>query len=204
MSGFHVAALAGQSGSGKSFVGARLRELGAATVDSDSTARLVVERGMPCLAELVQAFSGDILLPDGSLDRKALGARCFASQGAKKRLDAITHPYIIDALKETFRGLEGEGRRFCVVEAPALFESGLDALCDFIVVVTAPRGDKLKRIMRRDGLTAEAAAERLSRQLPESELAARADEVIDNSGSLDDLRAAADGLYARLCERFAR
>lgn len=203
MSGrFYVAALAGQSGSGKSLVGERLRELGADVIDSDLTARTAVQKGSPCLRELTDEFSRDILLPDGSLDRKKLGAICFSSDSAKKRLDEITHPYIISMLKKQFRELRDGGRGFCVVEAPALFESGLDRLCDYIIAVTAPYRDKICRIAARDGLSPEAAAARLARQIPESELAARAGAVIENSGTAAELRLKTDALYAELCERF--
>ena len=193
-----VVALTGQSGSGKSQVGRILASRGVPVVDSDRTARDVVQPGTPCLAALAAEFSDDILLPDGSLDRKKLGALCFADDRRRRRLNEITHPHILAALKADFERLGREGHRLVVVEAPALFESGLDRLCGRIVLVTAPHDDKLGRIVARDSLTREGAVQRLAGQYPEVETAKRADYILDNSGTLEELEDAADTLLRQL------
>ncbi len=191
---FYVVALAGGSGSGKSYIGKRLAEQGISVIDSDKTARDAVKKGSRCLKALVREFSDIILLEDGSLNRKKLGEICFADEKLKNRLNEITHPYIIDLLTTEFENLHRLGEHFCVVEIPALIESGLYAVCDKIVLVTAPFETKVERITVRDGLSREQAVQRLISQVPDREIAPLCDLVIENDGTLCSLDKKIDAL----------
>jgi dephospho-CoA kinase len=193
-----VIGLTGGIATGKTTFAATLRARGVPVVDADVLARAVVEPGQPALAQLVKAFGQDVLGPDGSLDRKRLGARIFADPAARRKLEAITHPAIREAMiAETLR-LDAAGHDLAFYDAPLLFEVGLDQGMDSVVVVYAPRAAQLERLAARDGTSPADAQARLAAQWPIDEKAARADFVVDNTGGTGDLGAKADRLLADL------
>jgi len=193
-----ILGITGNIASGKSRVAARMAELGAAAVSADQLAREVVAPGSETLAALVNVFGEAILAADGSLDRSRLAEIVFADVGARKRLEAITHPAIGRLAEERLRRLRQEGHRLVVYEAPLLFEAGAVGRVDRVLVVLADTEVRLARLMARDGLDREAALRRIRAQMPQEEKAARADYVIDNSGSWEDCRRQVDALYRRL------
>ncbi|HYG66879.1 MAG TPA: dephospho-CoA kinase, partial [Anaeromyxobacteraceae bacterium] len=167
--------LTGGIATGKSTFAAALRALGAPVIDADRLAREVVEPGRPALAEIVRAFGPGVLAPDGSLDRRRLGAIVFADPEARRRLEAITHPAIRAAMREETARLAAAGHAVAFYDVPLLYEVGLEREVDAVVVVYAPRAAQLERLRRRDGLDAAGAEARLAAQLPIDEKAARAD-----------------------------
>ena len=193
-----VFGLTGGIGSGKSSVAALLRERGVPVVDADELARTVVAPGSTGLAQLVAAFGSEILAPDGSLDRKQLGARVFSDAEARKRLNAITHPLVKKLAQERFTELEGQGVTLAAYDVPLLFEVGLEAALRPVVVVSASEATQLKRVALRDGLDEEAVRARISAQLPLAEKTKRADFVLDNEGSPAELAAQVDALLPKL------
>ncbi len=193
-----ILGITGNIASGKSRVAARMAELGAAAVSADQLAREVVAPGSETLAALVNVFGEAILAADGSLDRSRLAEIVFADVGARKRLEAITHPAIGRLAEERLRRLWQEGHRLVVYEAPLLFEAGAVGRVDRVLVVLADTEVRLARLMARDGLDREAALRRIRAQMSQEEKAARADYVIDNSGSWEDCRRQVDALYRRL------
>lgn len=193
-----VIGLTGGIATGKSTFAALLRARGVPVVDADALARAVVEPGTPALAEIAREFGAEVLRPDGTLDRKRLGERVFADAGARRRLEEITHPAVRAAmLAETLR-LAGEGHALVFYDAPLLYEVGLDAVLDSVVVVWAPRALQRRRLVERDGLSPEEAEARLAAQLPVDEKAARADRVVENAGPEAELSAKADRLLEDL------
>ena len=186
--------LTGPMGSGKSEVSRVLANRHIPVIDADELARRVVEPGSPCLAELVKEFSDDILNDDGSLNRRQLAKRAFATSEDTKLLNSITHPYIIDLTKRILMQLEQIREPAAVLDAPLLFESGMDNICDITVSVVAPAADRLKRIIDRDGLTEKEVAARMSCQQDEAFYAANAGRVIRNDGDLEQLRQQAEQL----------
>lgn len=160
-----VIGLTGPTGAGKSTVAAAFAKLGCAVIDADVLARQAVQ-DPECLAALAGAFGADIVAPDGSLDRRLLAKRAFPSPEKTETLNRITHPAV---LKETVRRiaeLKKSGAAAVVLDAPLLFESGADSLCDTTVAVTAPPESRLRRIMARDGISEETARERMNAQHP--------------------------------------
>jgi dephospho-CoA kinase len=190
--------LTGGIASGKTTFAAALRARGVPVVDADALARAAVAPGSPGLAEVVRAFGSGVLAADGGLDRKALAAVVFADAGARRRLEAITHPAVRRAMAEETARLAAEGHPLAFYDTPLLYEVGLEALLDSVVVVWAPREVQRERLVRRDALSPEAAEARLAAQLPIDEKAARADFVVENAGPVDDLEAKADRLLADL------
>lgn len=182
---------------GKSLVTDCFAALGAAVVSADQLARDVVAPGSATLNMLVERFGSEILV-DGALDRDALAAIVFADPASRTALERITHPAIKALAEQRLGTLRQSGAPLVVYEAPLLFEAGAEARVDKVLVVTLPPGVQLRRLMSRSGLDRAAAEARVAAQMPQTEKVARADYVIDNSGSPEQLRAAVAQLYRQL------
>lgn len=193
-----VIGLTGPTGAGKSELTALLQAAGIPVVDTDILAREVTEKGHPCLERLVEAFSPAILREDGTLDRRALAAAAFATPEAQATLNAITHPPVLARAKELLDDAFAAGATIAVVDAPLLFESGADAMCDRTVAVLASPEQRLSRIMKRDNLTEMQARSRMNAQPTAQYYIDRADEVLLNDGDLDAFRAMAARWIAQL------
>ena len=176
--------LTGNIACGKSAVEAMLRTAGCVVIDADQVARDVVEPGEPGLAEIVEAFGAEMLLPDGSLDRTALGQFVFSDPDARKRLEEITHPRIHTRIAERLGALAQQGCALAVVSAALMVESGSYRNYAGLLVVTCPEDLQIARLRARDGLSEADARSRIDSQLPQGEKVALADEVIDNGGDL--------------------
>lgn len=193
-----VVGLTGGIGSGKSTLAAEVRGLGVPVVDADAVARAVVAPGTPALAEIAATFGPEMLRPDGALDRPRLGALVFRDAAARRRLEAITHPAVRAATAAELSRLAAEGTALALYDVPLLYEAGLEATLDAVIVVWVPRAVQLERVCRRDGLSRAEAEARLAAQLPLDDKAARADAVVDNCGPREDLPGKAARLVADL------
>ena len=187
----YIVGLTGPTGSGKSEVSRVLANQHIPVIDADELARQVVEPGSECLARLVQELTEAILHDDGSLNRRQLAKRAFATPEDTKLLNSITHPYIIERTKKILMTLEQMREPAAVIDAPLLFESGMDVICELTIAVVSPYERRLARIMERDGLTKTQAEQRMSAQQDEAFYAGRADRVLRNDGDVEQLRAQA-------------
>jgi dephospho-CoA kinase len=179
---FLLVGLTGGIATGKSTVATTLRRLGAEVIDADQLARDVVAPGEPALAEIVREF-GDVLLPDGCLDRKKLGGIVFNDAGRRARLEAITHPAIRARFLARLQALQEEGFEGLVFfDAPVMIESGNYRNMDRLVVVFTDETTQRARLMARDGMAAAEAGQRMATQMPVVDKAKLADYVIDNCG----------------------
>jgi dephospho-CoA kinase len=179
---FLLVGLTGGIATGKSTVADTLRRLGAEVIDADQLARDVVAPGEPALAEIVRDF-GDVLRPDGTLDRKKVGAIVFNDPARRKRLEAITHPAIRDRFLARLQALAAAGFDGLVFfDAPVMIESGNYRNMDRLVVVFTDEATQRARLMARDGMAAPEAASRMATQMPVVDKAKLADHVIDNCG----------------------
>jgi len=178
--------LTGNIGSGKSTVAAMLREAGIPVIDADRISREVTAPGGPAYDAVVQAFGGGIVLDDGSIDRKRLGEIVFSDPASRERLERITHPAILEAMKETIAGIEREGHRAAVVEATLIHESGRKGLFDAVVSVACDRETAISRLAARDGMSRSQAEARLRAQMDADRKAGASDYVIDNSASPEE------------------
>jgi len=170
------AALTGGIATGKSYCLAKFAELGATTIDADRLAREAVAPGTPGLARVVERFGADVLLPDGSLNRPALGRIVFSNRTARADLEAIVHPDVYRGISEWFANLPSG--TIAIADIPLLFETGHEHEFDRVIVVACDPAEQLRRLAVRDGLTREAAQARLDAQWPIDEKVARADHVI--------------------------
>ena len=175
-----VIGLTGMSGAGKTTACGVFRENGWAVIDCDAVSRKVVERGKPALSEITAHFGSEILLSDGTLDRRRLGSLIFSDERRRNELNAVIYPYIsYEIIRSAAEYIKG-GSKFVLLDAPTLFESGADGLCDRIVSVTAPIDVCALRIMERDGLTHEQAENRLKSQHSEEFYREKSDFCVRN------------------------
>lgn len=191
--------LTGGIGSGKSEVSRRLTARGAVLIDADLLAREVVEPGTPGLAAIVEAFGPEVLLPDGALDREALGRRVFADPEQRRRLNAIVHPLVGAATTARFEAaLVADPDAIVVHDVPLLVESGLGRAYDAVVVVAAQPATQLHRLVALRGMTEDDARARIAAQAPLADKLAVADHVIWNDGDLGALDEQVDRLWQAL------
>jgi dephospho-CoA kinase len=190
--------LTGGIATGKTTFAEALRARGVPVVDADALARAAVAAGSPALAEIARAFGPGVLGADGALDRKAMAALVFADPGARRRLEAITHPAVRRAMAEETARLAAQGHPLAFYDTPLLYEVGLEARVDAVVVVWAPADVQRARLAARDRLSPADADARLAAQLPIDEKAARADFVVENVGAPAELGPKADRLLADL------
>jgi dephospho-CoA kinase len=183
-----IIGLTGQTGAGKSLVSTMLEERGYRVIDCDKVARQVVEKGKGCLLDLTIEFGTEILLPDGTLNRKKLGAIVFSDKHKQKRLGQITYPYIQEEIFRLTEHYRESGEAVVFFDAPTLIESGTDAYCDKIVSVIAPPEERFLRIVRRDTLTTEEAERRMNAQQDDAFYISRSDFVIRNAEDITALR----------------
>lgn len=186
-----VVGLTGPTGAGKSLVASMLREWqGVEIINCDQLSRRVASKGNRCLVDLAVEFSPLIIDKDGNLNRRKLAKIVFEDREKLARLDAIIFPYILEEANGDILKAEQTGAQLIVLDAPTLFESGADALCDKIVVITADDTLRLGRIMKRDKITPEQAARRMGSQHTNEFFAGHADYIISNSGDTVELRLA--------------
>ena len=184
-----IIGLTGGIACGKSTVSTELRTLGAAIVDADALAHELSQPHQPIYNAYVERFGREIVTADGMLDRVAIARRVFADPAVRAEVDAIAHPLIRMAAEERLRAARDENKRAAVLDVPLLFEAGWDALADETWVVALPREEQLARLLARDtSMDAGEARARIAAQMPLAEKCARADVVIDNSGTVEEIR----------------
>ena len=189
--------ITGHSGCGKSTVTAVFAAHGVPLADADQLSREILLPGSPLLPQLAARFGGDILKPDGTLDRRLLADRAFATPEGKAALDSLTHPAIVARIRAAKQAAQAAGASLFVLDGAVIVGTAAQAECDRLCVVTAPFETSVARIVARDGISPEMAARRLNAQTPEQTLTAQADYTLRNDAGLEALQAAA----ARLCER---
>ena len=191
--------LTGGVASGKSTVSAILAELGAVVIDADLIAREVVARGTPGLEAVVAEFGPELLTPDGDLDRPAMGALVFGDPDARKRLEAIIHP-LVHRRSAQLEAQAGDGA-VVVHDIPLLAEVGRAGSFDAVLVVDAPAELQLARMVEDRGWTRADAEARIAAQATREDRLAIATHVVDNTGTLEELRAQVEQIHADLVAR---
>lgn len=182
-----VIGLTGPTGAGKGEVASIFEHYGIPVINADRIYHELITPPSSCLQELVQAFGKEILLPDGNLDRRALGGIVFCDPTARERLNSITHRYVMEEVKTRIERFRREGVRVAVFDAPQLFEAGAHKACGAVVSVLADRRLRLERIMARDGISAEAAMRRILAQKSDEFFKAHSDYVIVNNRTVERL-----------------
>lgn len=189
--------LTGGSGAGKSAAAALLVQNGFGWVDADAVYRGLCVPGSALLDALHRAF-GDILTPEGALDRPKLSKVVFSDPARLAQLGDITTPHIWQASEAEFQRLAGQGIDRILYDAPTLFQAGLDGACDAVIGVIAARQTRIRRIMQRDGLSESAAAARIDAQPDDAFYREKCDFVLENNGSLEELKQQVESLCSKL------
>lgn len=175
--------LTGQSGAGKTTIGEYFVDCGFGVINCDIVSRKVVSDGSDCLDRLVAEFSEAILNKEGKLNRKALGAIVFNDNEKLLKLNDIIFPYIIAKIKNVISCLEDAGFNIIVLDAPTLFESGIDRMCDIIISVIANKDVRIKRVMERDNISEIEATNRVDSQYEDNFYTSQSDFIIENNNS---------------------
>ena len=206
--------LCGRSGSGKGYIAAMFADRGVPSVDTDAVYREMTgpaETLSPCMRELTERFGDRILKPDGALDRAVMRSLVFWDGTNDKEtcrnnladLNRITHKHILEETERIAAEHMQNGADIVLIDAPVLYESGFDTKCAAVVCVTAPEEVRIARIMKRDGISREAAEKRLRSQMPAEVLREKADYVIENDADRPTLYSRVDGVIAALRGRMA-
>ncbi|UZK04906.1 dephospho-CoA kinase [Venatoribacter cucullus] len=189
-----VLGLTGGIGSGKSAASDYFAKLGIVVVDADIVAREVVEPGQPAWQAIREHFGPEVLQADGSLNRAWLRQKVFAEPAERQWLEQQTHPRIRDSI---IRQLQQAQSPYAILSSPLLFESGQAQLTARTLLIDVPEDVQLQRASARDGNDAEQIRRIMAAQLSRQERRARADDLVDNSGSLEQLYAQLQGLHER-------
>lgn len=188
MRNYVILGLTGPSGSGKSTFCKCLKECGFVCIDADAISKQALSAGSSCVFQLKAAFGEDIADSDGEVNRKLLASRAFSSKENTQLLNDITHPWVFLRSLKLIKSLVEGGKKLIVFDAPVLFESNSDVMCDMIASVIADRQTRLERIMKRDNISLELAQKRFNAQHSDSYYTSRSDFVIDGAGDEEYLR----------------
>jgi dephospho-CoA kinase len=190
--------LTGGIGAGKSAAAARFVQHGAVLIDADALAREVVEPGTPGLAAVAAEFGSEMVDAEGRLDRRRLAGVVFGDDAARRRLEAITHPLINARRRELMAAVQPDA--VIVNDVPLIAEGAAADRYDTVVVVEAPRAERVRRLLAR-GLDAEDIERRMAVQSADEDRRKIADYLIENDGTLADLEAQVDRIWAQLIVR---
>ena len=176
-----IVGLTGSTGSGKGYISDIMKQAGISCLDTDQVCRDVYQKGEPCYLDLVSYFGEEILNEDGEINRRALFHIAFPDKDKYEKLNSIAFYHIMKATKRWLLAKREAGERVAVIDAPMLFESGFDKLCDKVVCVVADRDTQIRRVMKRDDVSEEVAVSRLSKQKSNDYYRSRSDYALDNS-----------------------
>lgn len=193
----------GGIGSGKSTACRILEERGARVFYADAEAKRLMQADDALRTAIAEAFGADTYDAEGTLNRARLAAVVFSDEEKLQQLNALVHPRVFEAFGQAKEQAEAEGVELLVHEAALIFESGGDAHLDAVAVVDAPVDVRIRRVMARDGASEAEVHARMSHQLPPAELRQRADYVLDNGGSTEELRRQVHALYAQVTGPYA-
>ena len=180
-----IIGLTGKTGSGKSTAARIFEEDGFFVLDFDRISRDTTKKGSPCLDELVNCFGKEIITSDGELDRKLLGQIVFSDSQKLARLNEVSHKYILEESEKIMDAHKGKN---LILDAPLLFEAGLEKRCDFVVGVIAPIDERVKRICKRDGIDKSLAMKRINNQKPDSFFRKNCDFIIENNKDTEHMK----------------
>ena len=193
--------LTGGIGTGKSLVTSFLQDQGANVINADLLGHEAYLPGTVGFEQVVSEFGEDIVGTDGHVDRQKLGPIVFSDPSNMDRLNAIMHPLIKDMIQTQLDDVEGKGQLIAIVEAAVLIEAGWESLFDEVWVVTADEEEIISRLASRNGLSREDSQKRINSQMSSIERSAHGDVIINNTGSVEDLKENVESLWAQRVSR---
>lgn len=198
MKKYKILGLTGQTGAGKSTVSEVFAKNGAAVINADRLVAELYEPNSVCLKILSAEFGSDIILPNKTLDRKKLAQRAFATKEKTEILGELIHPFVLSLFLKKAEECISADKKLIVFDAPQLFESRANVICDFIISITADESIRKQRIMQRDNISEEMADSRINAQLTESYFKENSDFILENNGTRQELISKAEGLLGYL------
>ncbi len=190
--------LTGIFGAGKSSVLQVFARLGALTIEADRIVRNIIDSEPVLLKKIAAKFGSDVLLPEGRLNRKRLASIVFSDNIKRANLEALLHPYVFrKAESQKKREYKKDAKRIIVFEAPLLIETGYSDSMDKVIVITCPIEKIFSRLEKR-GFSRQEVVARFKAQLSQEEKTARADYIIDNSGSVHETDRQIEGVYSEI------
>lgn len=187
-----IIGLTGPTGAGKTTLCSIADRFGIKSVDTDAVYHSLLIPPSPCLDELVAEFGNEILLPNGTLSRPTLSSIVFDEMDVDRiklaRLGKITHKYVLEETRKIIKAADSRGERAIIIDAPALYESGFDKECDFVICLLASPSLRRERIIDRDNISRERADERISGQRTDEFYSSRAEYTLINDNSPDRLK----------------
>jgi dephospho-CoA kinase len=176
--------LTGGIGSGKSTVSQWFRTKGVSVIDADKTVHQLLISDSKLIAALIRTFGQEITGEHGEISRSKLGKLVFAEEAARRSLESIVHPRVLEDMEQTREVIQNSGEKVCVWDVPLLFETGFEKYVDQVWVVWVPQDIQIQRVLKRDNLTIREVKSRISAQWMLESKRLRADVVIDNSGTI--------------------
>ena len=196
-----VIGLTGGIGAGKSTVSDYLREKEYVIFDADAISHEITAKGSPVLEQIAETFGREMILADGNLDRKRLASVVFSDKEKKLQLEELTTKQVVKIIADRVEELRKSAEYAIIfVDAPLLFEAGVDAMTDLVWMVTADDEVRIARVMARDGASREDVLRRMANQMSNEEKIARSQEVIDNSQGKDELYQQIEALLMKYAE----
>lgn len=194
-----IIGLTGQSGAGKSTVAEYFYNRNITTVNADKLVRKIYTANSPCVRTIAATFGADVLDENGEIIRPKLAQKAFSSKEATKKLNTIVHPFVTyEFLIQVSKAVQN-GERYVLYDAPQLFESNADLICDVIISVVAEKDVRIKRICARDNIDYKSAEFRINAQLDEEFFMRNSDYIIENNSSIELLEKQIDKLYKVIC-----
>lgn len=190
--------LTGGIATGKSHVRAVFEALGVPTIDADVLAHKAVAPGSAAFEAVKARFGPSVLDSAGGLDRRKLGSVVFADPQARKDLEGIIHPEVVEAIDRWFSSLDARVHPFAIADVPLLYEAGRERDYDVVIATACELPTQIRRVMARDGISEGEAKQRIAAQLPIEEKVRRADHVIRTDGLLASTNAQVHEVYKRL------
>lgn len=181
-----IIGLTGGTGTGKTSVSRYFESAGYDVIDYDLITREIYKKGSLCLLEIAEHFGSEILTSDGELDRRALGAIVFSDKKSLEKLNSIVYKYIIEYTEDI---IENSKDKKLLLDAPTLFEAGLQNKCDKLIGVIAPKELRVERVMQRDNLERERVIDRINSQKDDDFYIKNCDYIINNNGSVSYMEA---------------
>lgn len=198
MKKYKLVGLTGQSGSGKSTVAEFFKKENVCVISADELVTELYKPFSPCLKTISSVFGSEVINSDGTLDRKKLASLVFADAEKIKLLNSLVHPFVIALFLQKAKCEIAKGRSIIVFDAPQLFESKADVLCDATVCITADEKLRIKRICMRDKITGAQALQRINSQLSEKFFRENSDFVIENNAGLQELKILFNEMFSKL------
>lgn len=192
-----VVGVTGGIGSGKTAATDRFQALGITVVDADLASRVVVEPGRPALKAIEEHFGKEVIADDGTLNRRALRDIVFANPEERKWLERLTHPLIA---QEIVSQIQASQSPYTILASPLLLESGQSRMAQRVLVIDVPEDVQIARTATRDNTDANSVKAIIAAQMKRADRLAKADDVIVNDRSLEDLHQAVDALHQRYLE----